>query len=135
MQIVVSFGFPSAAADPLTVLIRLFQRYPEHVHKALWAASIVSSMSMLVSSWATEVSRPLRCLIAESDHNFRRCGSSSSSKVSSLRKLTYDIAQVWQLIILQGLLCGVSGAVLYAPVLMWLQDWWVARRGMASGVM
>lgn len=36
---------------------------------------------------------------------------------------------VWQLIILQGILGGTSGAVLYTPVLMWLQDWFLERRG------
>lgn len=28
--------------------------------------------------------------------------------------------KVWQLILLQGVLCGYSGAVLYTPVLLWL---------------
>ena len=40
----------------------------------------------------------------------------------------------WQLILLQGVLGGTSGAVLYTPVLLWLQDYWVERRGMASGI-
>lgn len=31
------------------------------------------------------------------------------------------LAQVWQLIVLQGVLCGLSGAVLYVPVVLYLQ--------------
>lgn len=77
-------------------LIRLFVRYPDWIKTTLWTSTVVSGLSMIISSWATEV---------------------------------------WQLILLQGILCGTAGAVLYAPVLMWLQDWWVVRRGFASGVM
>ncbi|GAA5971252.1 hypothetical protein JCM21900_004199 [Sporobolomyces salmonicolor] len=42
--------------------------------------------------------------------------------------------QVWQLILLQGVLGGMSGAVLYAPVLLWMQGWFLERRGLASGI-
>lgn len=38
-------------------------------------------------------------------------------------------SHVWQLILLQGVLGGISGAVLYTPVLMWLQEWFSERRG------
>ncbi|GAA5947837.1 hypothetical protein JCM3765_001105 [Sporobolomyces pararoseus] len=41
---------------------------------------------------------------------------------------------VWQLVLLQGVLCGISGAVLYAPVLLWLNEWFVTKRGLAAGV-
>ncbi|KAK4701779.1 hypothetical protein P7C70_g4451, partial [Phenoliferia sp. Uapishka_3] len=39
------------------------------------------------------------------------------------------IGQVWQLVLLQGVICGTCGAILYAPVLLWLQEWFVERRG------
>lgn len=55
--------------------------------------------------------------------------------VESLDRVDLVPTQVWQLILLQGVLCGISGAVLYTPVLIWLQEWWVIRRGMASGLM
>ncbi|GAA5886990.1 hypothetical protein JCM6882_009408 [Rhodosporidiobolus microsporus] len=42
--------------------------------------------------------------------------------------------QVSHLIILVGVLGGISGAILYAPVILWLNEWWHARRGMASGI-
>lgn len=76
-------------------MIVLFQRYPDYAKAALWAATVVSCVSMLVSSWATEA---------------------------------------WHLILLQGILGGVTGAVLYAPVLLWMNQWFVERRGTASGI-
>ncbi|KAI5474232.1 MFS monocarboxylate transporter [Pseudohyphozyma bogoriensis] len=42
--------------------------------------------------------------------------------------------KVWHLIVLQGVIGGVCGGVFFAPVLLWLQEWWVVRRGMASGI-
>ncbi|BGP35981.1 hypothetical protein JCM10296v2_007833 [Rhodotorula toruloides] len=42
--------------------------------------------------------------------------------------------KVWHLILLQGVVLGLSGAVLYAPVLLWLNSWFHMRRGLASGI-
>ncbi|POY72795.1 hypothetical protein BMF94_4204 [Rhodotorula taiwanensis] len=42
--------------------------------------------------------------------------------------------KVWQLIVLQGVLCGLSGAVLYTPVLLWLNGWFHMKRGLATGI-
>ncbi|GAA5932294.1 uncharacterized protein JCM15063_001182 [Sporobolomyces koalae] len=42
--------------------------------------------------------------------------------------------QVWQLILLQGILGGISGAILYGPVLLWSVSWFHAKRGLASGI-
>ncbi|KAM0750692.1 MFS general substrate transporter [Meredithblackwellia eburnea MCA 4105] len=42
--------------------------------------------------------------------------------------------KIWHLICLQGILGGISGCVLYTPVLIWLQEWFVEKRGMASGI-
>ncbi|GAA6023212.1 hypothetical protein JCM10207_004481 [Rhodosporidiobolus poonsookiae] len=42
--------------------------------------------------------------------------------------------QVWQLIVLQGILCGVTGAALYTPVFLWMSEWWLEKRGLASGI-
>ncbi|BGO96434.1 MFS monocarboxylate transporter [Rhodotorula toruloides ATCC 204091] len=42
--------------------------------------------------------------------------------------------KVWQLIVLQGVVCGTAGAILYAPVLIWLTEWFHERRGLAGGI-
>ncbi|GAA6012733.1 hypothetical protein JCM11491_002545 [Sporobolomyces phaffii] len=41
---------------------------------------------------------------------------------------------IYQLVLLQGVVCGMTGAVLYAPVVMHLNSWFVERRGLASGI-
>ncbi|GEM07667.1 MFS monocarboxylate transporter [Rhodotorula toruloides] len=42
--------------------------------------------------------------------------------------------RVWQLILLQGVICGATGAILYTPVWIWLIEWFVERRGLAGGI-
>lgn len=42
--------------------------------------------------------------------------------------------QVWQLIILQGIIFGFSSAALYFPVIVWLSEWFFHRRSTAAGV-
>ncbi|KAJ3154544.1 hypothetical protein HDU86_004673 [Geranomyces michiganensis] len=41
---------------------------------------------------------------------------------------------VAELIVLQGIVGGISGAVVYIPALIYLQEWFVKRRGTASGI-
>ncbi|KAF8306429.1 MFS general substrate transporter [Clavulina sp. PMI_390] len=40
--------------------------------------------------------------------------------------------QVWQLILFQGVLYGIAGGLAYAPVMVWLSEWFVERRGLAG---
>ncbi|EJT98607.1 MFS general substrate transporter, partial [Dacryopinax primogenitus] len=42
---------------------------------------------------------------------------------------------IWQLIILQGVLVGISCGILYTPVILWLYEWFVERRGLAGGIL
>ncbi|KAF8901161.1 major facilitator superfamily domain-containing protein [Gymnopilus junonius] len=42
--------------------------------------------------------------------------------------------QIWHLILLQGVIFGLSAGILYAPIVMWLSDWFVTRRGLAGGI-
>lgn len=42
--------------------------------------------------------------------------------------------KVIHLILLQGVLCGVTGSVLYTPIVMHLNAWFVERRGLAGGI-
>lgn len=46
----------------------------------------------------------------------------------------YVPLQVWQLILLQGVTFGVSGGILYYPVLILFPQWFVRRRGLATGI-
>jgi MFS family permease len=40
-----------------------------------------------------------------------------------------------QLIATQGVIYALGGSLLYAPVIVWLDEWFVARKGLAYGVM
>ncbi|KAI0773965.1 MFS general substrate transporter [Fomes fomentarius] len=42
--------------------------------------------------------------------------------------------QVWQLILLQGVVFGISGGLLYVPVIKLLPEWFNQRRGLAGGI-
>ncbi|EIW81214.1 MFS general substrate transporter [Coniophora puteana RWD-64-598 SS2] len=42
--------------------------------------------------------------------------------------------KIVELIILQGCLYGIGGAIVYAPTISYLSEWFVTRRGMANGV-
>ncbi|GAA5997140.1 hypothetical protein JCM5350_006322 [Sporobolomyces pararoseus] len=41
---------------------------------------------------------------------------------------------VWNLILLQGVVCGVTGAALYSPIVMELNSWFNKKRGISSGI-
>ncbi|MCJ1411932.1 hypothetical protein MMC19_006024 [Ptychographa xylographoides] len=41
----------------------------------------------------------------------------------------------WQLILTQGILYAIGGSLLYLPTIMYLDEWFVRRKGLALGVM
>jgi MFS family permease len=42
---------------------------------------------------------------------------------------------VWQLILTQGVLYGIGGTILYSPTVLFLDEWFVQRKGFAYGLM
>ncbi|GAA5941438.1 uncharacterized protein JCM15063_006102 [Sporobolomyces koalae] len=59
----------------------------------------------------------------------------SSAILFSMSMLASSWAtKIEHLILLQGVICGASGAVLYSPIVMHLNSWFVERRGLASGI-
>ena len=42
---------------------------------------------------------------------------------------------VWHLIVTQGVLYAIGGSLLYAPAILYLDEWFIARKGFAYGVM
>jgi len=89
------------------------QRYPEYAKPVMWGGLGVAVLALLVSSFATKVS--FNCFYIS---------------WNSLNR----IVQVWQLIILQGIVFGISAGASYSPVLVWLSEWFVRRRGLAGGI-
>ncbi|KAJ7845365.1 major facilitator superfamily domain-containing protein [Mycena olivaceomarginata] len=43
--------------------------------------------------------------------------------------------EIYQLILLQGILYAVGGSLLYQPCISFMSEWFVARRGMANGIL
>ncbi|KAL9938779.1 hypothetical protein V8E36_002498 [Tilletia maclaganii] len=54
--------------------------------------------------------------------------------VSVLAASLLPANSAWGLIILQGLLPGIAGGTAFTPCMLWLPQWFDARRGMATGV-
>lgn len=44
-------------------------------------------------------------------------------------------SSVWQLILTQGVLYGVGGSLIYLPTIVYLDEWFVRRKGLAFGIM
>lgn len=42
-------------------------------------------------------------------------------------------AKVWQLVVSQGILCAIGSGLLFSPTTLYLDEWFVQRRGMAYG--
>lgn len=41
---------------------------------------------------------------------------------------------MWQLILLQGIVFGFAGGLLYVPTIKLMPEWFSARRGLAGGI-
>lgn len=48
--------------------------------------------------------------------------------------LSSFVSQVWGLILLQGVGFGIGGGMLYMPVIGYLSEWFVEKRGLAGGI-
>ncbi|KAF9568725.1 MFS general substrate transporter [Agrocybe pediades] len=42
--------------------------------------------------------------------------------------------KLWQMIVLQGVTFGIGSGLLYSPILIWLPEWFLAKRGLAGGL-
>lgn len=79
----------------------------------IWTGLILFVLGLLISSFTSQVSA---------------CGS--------FHVLSADkVAQISVLIFLQGVCLGIGGGMMYAPSLSLLPEWFVMRRGLASGIM
>lgn len=43
--------------------------------------------------------------------------------------------EIWQLILLQGVMYGLGGAMAYCPCILFMDEWFVRRKGLAFGIM
>ncbi|KAF8172024.1 major facilitator superfamily domain-containing protein [Mycena galopus ATCC 62051] len=43
--------------------------------------------------------------------------------------------QIWELVLLQGIVYAIGGSLLYLPCISFMSEWFVVRRGMANGIL
>ncbi|SGY17944.1 BQ5605_C015g07934 [Microbotryum silenes-dioicae] len=83
--------------------IILCGKYPHHIRKGMWACLVVYSGSLLIASFARQ------------------------------GLIRHILRQLWTLMFFQGVLAGSAGGLLYAPIYVWLSQWFQARRALAGG--
>jgi hypothetical protein len=49
--------------------------------------------------------------------------------------LSSFVIKVWQLLICQGVLCAIGSDLLFSPTTLYLDEWFISRRGMAYGIL
>lgn len=66
----------------------------------------------------------------------RKWGTSAGVVVLVVALLSSSWAtQVWHLVLTQGVLYAIGGALLYSPVILFVDEWFIRRKGLAYGVM
>lgn len=65
----------------------------------------------------------------------RFCGPAGLCIAVLALVLSSFATSVWQLILTQGVLCAIGSGMLFAPTTLYLDEWFVTRKGMAYGVM
>jgi MCP family monocarboxylic acid transporter-like MFS transporter 10 len=95
------------------VLYPLIARYPYIRRPLAWTGTVICWASLLGASYVHDVSRRYFLLVI----------------------LLLTPVQVKALLVLQGICYGIGGSLLYAPCISLLNEWFVARRGLANGVL
>ncbi|RFU26217.1 hypothetical protein B7463_g10120, partial [Scytalidium lignicola] len=79
---------------------------------------------------------PLVFFILHSWPHLRRYSGIVGLAIITLALIASSFANaVWQLILTQGVLYAIGGALLYAPTILYLDEWFIAKKGFAFGVM
>lgn len=74
-------------------------------------------------------------LLASYPRMRRYCGPAGLLITVGSLVLSSYATKVWQLIASQGVLCAIGSGLLFSPTTLYLDEWFVARKGMAYGVM
>lgn len=64
-----------------------------------------------------------------------KCSAVGLTIISSAMILSSFSKSVWHLILTQGVLYAIGGTMLYTPTILFLDEWFVRRKGFAFGVM
>lgn len=113
----------------------VFQTY--YSKHALFASDDASNIAVIgtTSTGLLYLSAPLVYVMLKKYPEYRRLCSLCGFVLVLAAVIASSFAQsVTQLIITQGLLYGIGGAIHYYPALAYLDEWFIYRRGMAFGV-
>ena len=79
---------------------------------------------------------PLIFMVLQRWPNLRRPSCAAGLVLMTISLLASSFSQsVWHLVLTQGVLYAIGGSLLYNPVLLLLDEWFVRRKGMAFGIM
>lgn len=68
--------------------------------------------------------------------NFRRPSCGLGIVLVTIALVVSSLSQgVWELILTQGVMYAIGGILIYNPVLLFLDEWFVRKKGMAFGIM
>lgn len=65
----------------------------------------------------------------------RWCGPVGLAIMAASFLLSSFATQVWQLIVLQGVLSAIGSGLLFSPTTLYMDEWFIARKGFAYGMM
>ena len=78
---------------------------------------------------------PISISALESWPRMRRVSSIVGLAVVATSLVASSFAiRVWHLILTQGVLYGIGGNLLYTPLMFYLDEWFIHRKGLAFGV-
>ena len=82
------------------------------------------------------IGAPFHFMFMQRWPNHRRNSCFVGIALMALGLITSSFSQaVWQLILTQGVLYAIGGMLIYYPVMLFLDEWFVQRKGMAFGIM
>jgi len=79
---------------------------------------------------------PFTCAFLQRYPNLRRKCSVVGLVIITLALIISSFStRVWHLILSQGVLYAIGGSMLYTPAIIFLDEWFILRKGFAFGVM
>lgn len=74
-------------------------------------------------------------ILARHPHLRRYCGPAGLAIAIFGLILSSFATQVWQLVATQGVVCAIGSGLLYSPITLYLDEWFIKRKGLAYGIM
>ncbi|KAF8122341.1 MFS general substrate transporter [Mycena galopus ATCC 62051] len=124
------WGFP----DAYGVFLNSYLQDPRYASQKS-ATSLLPLIGTL-SSGIIYCSAPIiNPIVARYPHHRRKSMWLGAALCSGTLFTASYATEIYQLIILQGVLYAIGGSLLYLPCITYLSEWFIARRGLANGIL